>query len=319
MEHFMKGSMIIHPDELSKEWVDKLVDAGINTLGINPWGGVKAVDSLKELIKEMEKLDYREIIDYAKARRLEIEYEIHSAGFLMPRELFEEHPEYFRMDEGGNRTKDWNFCFSNEEALEIVAKRAAKLALALYGSSPRFYFWMDDAHQIYCNCEKCIKLSPSDQQLLVLNRILQEIKKYIPNAQLAYLAYMDTIVPPVCVKPENGIFLEYAPFEKYTATGENAPLLIEREKQMIAPLMSFFGSGTKKVLEYWYDNSLYSHWKKPPVKFILNESKMKEDIEEYRSQGFDTISTFACFLGKDYEELYGEVDVKPFAKCVQKN
>ena len=43
---------------------------------------------------------------------------------------------------------------------------------------------------------------------------------------------------------------------------------------------------------------------------------MKRDIEEYRKIGFDMISTFACFLGAEYEQLHGEVDVKPFGECV---
>ncbi len=80
--------------------------------------------------------------------------------------------------------------------------------------------------------------------------------------------------------------------------------------------MSFFEKGPKKVLEYWYDNSLFSGWKKPPAPFVLNEEGMRKDIEEYRKMGFDSISAFACFLGKDYEELYGEADITPFAECV---
>jgi hypothetical protein len=147
--------------------------------------------------------------------------------------------------------------------------------------------------------------------------MLQEIQKHLPDACLAYLAYMDTVVPPSFTKPEKGIFLEYAPFEKYTAKGEDADVLIAREKEMLAPLMSFFARSPKKVLEYWYDNSMFSSWKKPPAKFVLNGEMMQKDIAEYRKRGFDYISTFACFLGKDYEELYGDVSVTPFAECVK--
>ena len=43
---------------------------------------------------------------------------------------------------------------------------------------------------------------------------------------------------------------------------------------------------------------------------------MRSDIEYCKAVGFDVISTFACFLGKDYEDLYGEVDITPFAKSV---
>ena len=313
----MKKSMIIHPDELSKKWIDRASDAGIDTIGIHSVGGREASVALETLVETLKTKEYRDLIDYAHFRGLRIEYELHTAGYLLPREMFSDHPDYFRMNESGERVSDWNFCVSNTEALDLVAKRAAELAISLYGSEPNFYFWMDDRRDSCCHCPKCRKLSPSDQQLIVINRMLKEIKKYIPDARMAYLAYMDTILPPTSVVADGGVFLEYAPFEKYTAKGENADKLIEREKEMLIPLMRFFDSSPRKVLEYWYDNSLFSKWKKPPAKFYLDEKQMRVDITEYIEQGFDYISTFACFLGKDYEDLYGEVDISAFSDILK--
>ena len=101
----------------------------------------------------------------------------------------------------------------------------------------------------------------------------------------------------------------------FDADGDNAEELILRELNMLEPLMELFGKEDAKLLEYWYDNSLYSNWKKPPAKFVLKEDAMREEIAEYRGMGFDFVATFACFLGKDYEELHGDVNVKPFAEC----
>ena len=308
------SEMIIHPEELSKEWIDKLADAGITTLGIHPRGGAMAAESLKELVTDLQTPEYRELIDYARARGLEVVYEMHSMGYLLPREYFVEHPEYFRVDASGARTDSMNFCVSNQDALDIVVRNAAELAPLLYGSSHSFYFWMDDGVDVHCHCPKCSRLSPSDQQMLVLNGMLREIKKNIPDAKLAYLAYVDSVVPPVQVSADEGIFLEYAPFEKYTAKGDEAQMRIEREKEMMTSLIKMFKNEPKRVLEYWYDNSLYSNWTKPPVKFELNEAQMVADIREYRECGFDEIATFACFLGSDYNELYGDVDITPFAE-----
>lgn len=234
----------------------------------------------------------------------------------MPRDLFAEHPEYFRMNAEGKRTSDYNFCVSSSDALSLVARRAAELAEALYGSSNRFYFWMDDGHDLRCHCPLCARLSASDQQLIALNAMLREIRKHRPNARMAYLAYMDTVVTPTAVTAVDGIFLEYAPFEKYTAKGEDAQKLIKQEREMMLPLMRFFNAEPKKLLEYWYDNSLFSHWTRPPQKFVLNEAAMRAEASEYIADGFDIISTFACFLGDDYEQLYGDFDIAPFADCV---
>ena len=81
---------------------------------------------------------------------------------------------------------------------------------------------------------------------------------------------------------------------------------------MLPRLLEFFGREGAKVLEYWYDNSLYSKWKKPPEKFVLNKDAMQSDIAEYISLGFSEITSFACFLGDDYEALWGEVDISDY-------
>ena len=313
----MKNGMIIHPGELSKKWIDRLADAGMDTLGIHPEGGKDAPKTLERLLSLLETPEYRALIDYARSRGLEVEYECHAAGYLMDKSLFADHPEYFRMNAAGERVSDWNFCVSNADALSLFAKRAASLALALYGSGKNFYFWMDDGRGIHCHCPKCHALSPSDQQYIALRAALDEIRRHIPDARLAYLAYIDTITPPTLAHNVGGLFLEYAPFEKYTAKGEDSAIRIERERAMIAPLLEYFGKEDAKVLEYWYDNSLFSRWKKPPARFVLDENAMSADIRDYRAMGFDRISTFACFLGEDYEELYGEADVTPFAKAFE--
>ena len=143
-------------------------------------------------------------------------------------------------------------------------------------------------------------------------QLKKQVKKHIPKARMAYLAYMDTIIPPTHVHPDEGVFLEYAPFEKYTAKGENAEELIKREKEMLIPLMQFFNCSPKKVLEYWYDNSYFSSWKKPPKPFRADGERIKDDIDFYASLGFDNIASFACFLGEDYEALHGDVDIASF-------
>ena len=313
----MKSSMIVHPDELSKDWIDRLADAGISTIGLHPCGGDEAFDCLVNLMERLQTKEYRDLIDYAHARGLSVEYEFHGMGYLLRRNLFAAHPEYFRINQEGERTSDYNMCVSNDEALDVVAKAAVTLAKSLYGTTHNFYFWLDDGHSRYCHCPKCKDLSPSDQQLIVLNKMLKEIRKEIPDAKMAFLAYMDTLEPPTKVKADDGIFLEYAPFKKYIAKGEEAPPLIAHEAAMISPLVETFKDKEKKVLEYWYDNSLFSRWKKPPQKFELDRELLFSDIPKYKEAGFNYMSTFACFLGKDYEDLYGKVDVSEFGKALK--
>ena len=311
----MKSSMLIHPDELSEAWIDRLARAGIKTLGIHPKGGRNAAKSLEEMIEMMKTPNYRRLIDYAQIRGLDVEYEIHAAGYLLPRALFEKHPEYFRMNENGERTSDRNLCVSNAQAVELFSKRAYELAISLYGSNHNFYFWLDDGRDVHCHCPKCRDLSPSDQQMILVNSMHNEIRSHLPDARMAYLAYADTMTPPEKADVRDGVFLEYAPMEKYKAGGKEHAAV---EEKMLPRLLEFFGSDGAKVLEYWYDNSMFSEWKKPPRKFSPDVDTMRADIGKYRETGFEYVSTFACFLGRDYEELHGGVDIAPFAEAVAK-
>ena len=89
-------------------------------------------------------------------------------------------------------------------------------------------------------------------------------------------------------------------------------------RENIVSLIEFFGADTAKALDYWYDNSLFSDWKKPPARFCVNEKALESDISFYRSLGFEDIGAFACFLGEDYEALYGEPDISAFKRAVNK-
>ena len=307
----MVKNILIHPEELNKKWIDRMADGGVKILGIHPHGGARATESLKELVALLETKEYRALIDYAIERGLEIEYEMHAARYLLPAELFDTHPEYFRAMANGERTVNMNFCVSNLDALALVAKNAAELAKKLYRSRPVFYFWLDDAKNVHCKREKCKNLSPSDQQLIAANAMLEAIRKEIPEAKFAYLAYQDTLEVPTNVHPADGVFLEYAPIEKYKDGGEE---LIQAERNALIAEAEYFGFKDSKVLEYWLDNSLFSGWKKPPKKFEPNNAQIKKEVAEYADLGFETVATFGCFLGKDYEELYGEADISGFTE-----
>ena len=312
----MRSQLIIHPEELSRAWIDRAAEAGITVLGIHPKGGQRAPIYLAEMVEMMKTPEYRALIDYAHERGLEIEYEIHAASYLVPRALFHEKPELFRVNEKGERTPHLNFCPSSEEAMRILAENAAALAEALYGSNDNFYFWLDDCRGSACGCEKCREYTSSEQQMLAVNAMARAVRAKKPQARFAYLAYADSMTPPYRVKPEEGIFLEYAPMEKYKNEEGSAALAAEEEK-MLPALLGFFGREGAKVLEYWYDNSMFSGWVKPPKRFSPDAEALKRDISAYREMGFGYISSFACFLGEDYEELYGEADISPFSECVR--
>ena len=146
--------------------------------------------------------------------------------------------------------------------------------------------------------------------MIVVNEIIKDIRKDIPDAKLAFLAYFNTSLPPTKIRPEKGVFVEYAPMERdmKKPSSEVSDKEIDNQKK----LLETFGKTDSKVLEYWYDNSMMSNWTKPPKQFIPNNDLIRDDMDYYRQLGFNYLSSFACFLGADYEELYGEPDVSAF-------
>ena len=71
------------------------------------------------------------------------------------------------------------------------------------------------------------------------------------------------------------------------------------------------------MLEYWYDNSMFSRWRLPPVRFTLDAMAMERDIKEYVDMGFENISSFACFLGENYRQLWGDTYVGDITKILE--
>lgn len=310
----MKSEILIHTEELNRRWIDRMAEQGVNILGLHPVGGRNAAASLEHLVSELQTPHFRALLDYAAERGLEIEYEMHAASYLMPRRLFETHPEYFRLNEQGERTPDANFCVTNPEALELYAKNAAELADRLYRSRPCYYFWLDDTRGKTCTCPQCSAYSVAEQQVLVLNRVLRELRKTRPDARMAHIAYLDCLDVPQRVQPDEGIFLEFAPMDQVLCRLDPTrdAATAERERTMMEPLLDAFGRKGAKVLEYWLDNSLFSGWKKPPKPFSADRTAVHAELQAYQNAGFEAAATFGCFLGEDYEALHGEPDITPY-------
>lgn len=300
----MKIGLIAHPEELTKGEIAAFRAAGADVLGLHPVGGNKATSSLENLLIWLKTDKGRRLLSYARSLDLEIEYEMHAASFLVPREMFSSHPEYFR-EANGVRTNDYNFCVSSDEMLRTVANRAAELVSKLDYSSHDYYLWQDDVDGGECRCEKCRVFSASDQSLIVANAIATGLRETIPGARACYLAYQNTLNPPALVKPAPGVFLEYAPFKRDRSIPVWQDETVKRE---LDALFTVFDPAETKILEYWYDNSLFSHWTKPPKKFTPDNERIAREIEFYRSLGVGNVTSFACYLGADYEALYGAPD-----------
>ena len=58
--------------------------------------------------------------------------------------------------------------------------------------------------------------------------------------------------------------------------------------------------------------SVSTRWTRPPKVFIPRNDLIPGDLRWYESLGFEHIASFACYLGEDYVNLYGEPDISAF-------
>ncbi len=310
-----RRGIVIHPHELDETWLNRCRDLNLNVLGLHPIGGTNADKSLRGLLEQRTRL--RPLLDRAREMGMSIEYEMHVLSYLMPKALFDAHPDWFCMNAEGARSRDcFNICASNSDGLDALADSAEKLAALLPSDDHLYYFWLDDVTGGSCRCERCARLSPSDQQMLLVNAMLRGIRRADPEGCIAYLAYLDTLNAPEQIRPDDGVFLEYAPIRRSVNHAINDPHCPENavERAPLEKLLEVFGTKNAKVLDYWTDNSMFSKWQYPPKPFALNAEVMRADVAFYRSLGFSSITAFGCYLGKDYADLYGAPDLSAYGR-----
>lgn len=303
---FQTRGVVLFWDDVNKpeklDWIKLCKDANLNTISVYAHDNVRQQE------------DYRSFLERCKAEGLHIDYEEHAISILLPRTHFAEHPEWFRMDENGVRVADANCCPSSEEALEVIAKNAKKVAKLRQPTNHKHFFWLDDGRPV-CQCEKCKELSPSDQALIIENRIIKALREEDPEAMLAHLCYDNTLQAPTKIKAEEGVFLQFAPFyrswdhplSEREARREGQKLTHGDYLDALAANLKVFPKETAQVLEYWMDVSLFSGWSKPQKRLKWNREVFLKDLETYASFGIHHIMSYAAFIDADYMEMFGDV------------
>ena len=304
----MRG-LVLSTAELSEvDWPAMAHEAGINTIGthITP----------SEVLDFMQTPAGKRFVRECDSLGITVEHQLHAMGELLPRELFGQDSTMFRMDENGRRTPDYNCCAHSEAALEIIAHNAAELARALHPGNHRYYFWLDDNVPV-CYCPLCRDYSPSEQELIIENRMLRAIREVDPEAHLAHLAYSFYMDPPRKVKPDEGIFLEFAPIYRswdVPLTDEDAlcprgyPVTNGDNLRWLEANLEVFPAEDAVVLEYWMDVSLFSRWKRPAVELPWRPDVCRSDLATYARYGLRNVTSFAVYMDAEYFGRFPSVE-----------
>lgn len=118
---------------------------------------------------------------------------------LVPKSLFSEHPEYFAMDENGNRHTD-HVCMTNPDVLDLVVKNCREI-MTNATNGARFIHIGQDDNINYCHCENCEALyekygAVSAPTLIFTNKLADILGPEFPDYTFTFYAYNETDRPP---------------------------------------------------------------------------------------------------------------------------
>lgn len=202
--------------------------------------------------------------------------------------LFNKHPEWFGMNEKGERSADkkWVCCTSNPEAVAYVHRNL----LAYLKARPEieiFDFWPPDSED-WCYCSNCTALgSASTRHALFVNQTAQFLKKHLPDVKLECLAYSRYTAPPDSIEIDPDVLVDFCPIKQnfdyqiYEPQAENNNLYNNHLKAW------------KKLFKG--EVNLYSYFRRYAWRSLPNilTQYIQKDLQYYKSIGVSGVSVYS--------------------------
>lgn len=259
-----------------------------------PWMARRGINSFSYIRHAHDThLRIDELAPEFRAHGIAAEYGGHVLQILMPREMFEAHPEYFPAGDNGVRAARGNLCVSNQDALDTVRDGALRYVHD-FPENELLHIWGADVWRgAWCRCGKCIEMAPQLQYMKAVNAVAEALQKDGAHAPpVAYLAYHDTIEPHPGLQPLPNVWFEWAPRERCYSHAiddpacETNPRYLETLKRY---LELFDGRG--HVFEYYADAILWCGLG------FATPAIVARDLRAYRALGVTSVSclTFGAF------------------------
>lgn len=226
-----------------------------------------------------------ELAERCAQRGITVEVGGHILPTLLSREWFYQHPEYFPATHRGQRIDVGNLCASNPRARDIVGKGAVQFVSAA-GHTAALHVWGADVlGGGWCRCNRCQKLTPQEQSVLVCNAVAEALEKEGLDTRVYYLAYHDTIEPRLRIEPHPRVWCEFAPRERcYGHAISDAQCGSNRyyHQGLLGYLEAF--EKRVRVFEYYGDAILFFGCLVPIPEVI------QQDVREYSKVGVAELS-----------------------------
>ncbi len=193
-----------------------------------------------------------------------------------------------------------NICMSNPEARRIMAKAVAKYA-ADHRNVDYLHVWLADYWNNHCECEECVKMTPSDWYVVVMNDIDEELTALGLNTRIVLISYVDTTWAPEQMKLNNPrrFTLMSAPISRdYTKPveypmPENVPLCAYRRNknesftdvhQYIHHAKEWYQQCGAGLMLYEYHFYMHQYYDLGQMTFA---KQVYTDIVNYHKHGFE--------------------------------
>ncbi len=192
------------------------------------------------------------------------------------------------------------FCPDDVRTLADERANFRKYLAILPSTMNDFFLWAADKYLAPCRSELYKNYSVSDVVLWFSNQMARTLREVRPQGRFAYLAYLGTEEPPENIKPESGVFLEWAPIRQSFAKSIDDPssaLSRDYRRKLERNLQIFKASGTQ-VLGYWLDDTLFSRTNYGRLPY--SPDALRRELAYYHRLGIPDITTFGVIVGRDY-------------------
>ncbi len=203
-----------------------------------------------------------------------------------------------------------NFCMSNPEARAKVVDYIVDFSRN-HGNIDYLHVWLADGSNNHCECSECVKKTPSDWYIILLNELDEALTAAGLDTRIVFISYVDTTWAPLEEKIKNTerFTLLFAPiFRSYGTSVE-----IDRERTELLPYnrnKNVFPKSLGASLDYleqwqkiWPGSSIafeYHFWRHQcyDLSGRMQAKIINDDIKAYKANKVDGV--IACGSQRSY-------------------
>lgn len=201
--------------------------------------------------------------------------------------LFEAHPEWFALDDKGQRreAEKYVFCTSDEPAFAYFQKNVEDY-VKQRPEIEIFDLWPPDG-AVWCACDNCKAIGePQDRQAVLMNRMHDAFRAF-GGPRLEMIAYSKALLPPKRQKIDPSIMVDFCPINQQFEYQIDDPAS-QRNNDYAAALVDW-----RK--QFTGDISLYSYYRKYAWRSLpaVIPHYIQKDLQWYATLPLQGISVYS--------------------------